>query len=382
MKILLSGVETFNKGAELMLYAILQEIGRRFPDATVLLPGSRIFQGHSYVDTPLDFKDLPNEKAIGFLNKFKLPGILRRLHLPFLSLTEYRNVKNIDYFIDGSGFTFSDQWNHGKLSYDIWKYRLEHLGKQNAKIIFLPQAFGPIKKDWTKQLVTLLSDKASMIFPRESKSYDYLVKAGVDKHKMKICTDFTSLVDGKAPKRYAHLSGQVCVIPNLRMVDKGTMTIDSYLDLMDTVIREIKSHGYIPFLLNHESLGDERLCFDIQRKVGEIEVVTGLNALEVKGVISLSYACISSRFHGVASALNSGVPCLATSWSHKYEELYKDYGLSGCLVNLNDIEETKRKIHWILTTEVNKEIRDKLKEAKPSIQDQARAMWDEIWKLK
>ena len=37
MKIVLWGVETNNKGAELMLYAILQEIERKFPDATYKL---------------------------------------------------------------------------------------------------------------------------------------------------------------------------------------------------------------------------------------------------------------------------------------------------------------------------------------------------------
>lgn len=42
MRIVLSGVETHNKGAELMLYAILQEIERRFPDAEVFINKSAI----------------------------------------------------------------------------------------------------------------------------------------------------------------------------------------------------------------------------------------------------------------------------------------------------------------------------------------------------
>lgn len=36
MKVVLSGVETNNKGAELMLYAILQEIERRSPGSTII----------------------------------------------------------------------------------------------------------------------------------------------------------------------------------------------------------------------------------------------------------------------------------------------------------------------------------------------------------
>ena len=49
MKIVLSGVETNNKGAELMLYAILQEIERKWPDADVYISQKRIKQGLNYV---------------------------------------------------------------------------------------------------------------------------------------------------------------------------------------------------------------------------------------------------------------------------------------------------------------------------------------------
>ena len=37
MRIVLSGIETNNKGAELMLYAILQEIERKYPNAEVFV---------------------------------------------------------------------------------------------------------------------------------------------------------------------------------------------------------------------------------------------------------------------------------------------------------------------------------------------------------
>ena len=165
------------------------------------------------------------------------------------------------------------------------------------------------------------------------------------------------------------------------MVDKGAIPMNKYLDLMHKIINKIHEEGYGVFLLNHEGQGDESLCFEIQKKVGNVEVMTGLNALEVKGVISLSYLCITSRFHGLASALNSCVPCLATSWSHKYEELYKDYGISDCIINLSDPEDAEKKIKWLLNPEVNAKMREKLKEMKPKIQEETRAMWDEIWKL-
>src|SRR5690606_16746170 len=34
---------------------------------------------------------------------------------------------------------------------------------------------------------------------------------------------------------------------------------------------------------------------------------------------------ISSRLHGCICALGQGVPCIATGWNHKYQELYRDF---------------------------------------------------------
>ena len=62
MKIVLDGVETNNKGAELMFYAILQEIERRYPDATVYINAQRVKQGFSYLKTSLKLKDNPIRK--------------------------------------------------------------------------------------------------------------------------------------------------------------------------------------------------------------------------------------------------------------------------------------------------------------------------------
>ena len=378
MRIVLSGIETNNKGAELMLYAILQEIEKVHPQAIVYVPHFAVRQGLSYVQTLIDLRFKPNR----WLSVSRICDVLRKLHFPYLPFSDAATISKTDYFIDASGFAFSDQWNPSDEKVKFWKYQLEGYKKQGAKIIFLPQAFGPVEKENTQKLLAVLNATADIIMPRENVSLSYLRKAKVDESKIKLYTDFTSLVKGECPKKYLRLKNGVCIIPNLRMIDKGTISMDNYLEILSQIIEKSQERGHCVYLLNHEGLGDESLAYQCQKQLShKVEVVTGLNALEVKGLISTAYLCVTSRFHGVASALNSCVPCLATSWSHKYKELFNDYGLTDCVLDLNNLNSILEKVEEFLDPTNNINIRKQLEPQVALIQKETRDMWNFIWNL-
>lgn len=379
MKIVLSGVETKNKGAELMLYAILQEIERKHPDAIVYIPYSDIRQGLGYVTTSLDFRFTPLSQ---FIYKTHLVRVFRQLHLPLKWLYKANIVKHADYFIDASGFHFSDQKK--KLTpakVKRWKVILKRYSDQGTRIVFLPQAFGPAQKTNTLNGLKVLSKYASLICPREQTSYNYLEQSGVvNMNKVKLFTDFTSLVEGVFPEDYKHLKNGICIIPNLRMVDTGTISKEKYIGLISAIVNSCKATGHPIYLLNHEGKEDEQLAFECKKRIGNhIEVVTGLNALEVKGMIASAYVVITSRFHGLASALNSCVPCLATSWSHKYSELFNDYGLSDCVLPLDNNEKVIEKVSSFMEKNKNAEIRQHLSARVKMIKSQTTDMWNTVW---
>lgn len=382
MKIILNGVETNNKGAELMLYAILQEIERKHPEAVVYFPAANIRQGKRYVQTSLSIKYLPFS---WFVNRLHLGRLFRILHLPTRYLQDIYAIKGADYFIDGSGFHFSDQ-KKNFTSDKVWKWKhlLGRLNGQGCRIVFLPQAFGPAQKANTLNGLRVLGDYASLIFPREQTSYNYLEQSGVvNMDKVKLFTDFTSLVEGVFPEGYEHLKDGICIIPNLRMIDTGTVSKENYIGLISAIVNSCKASGRPIYLLNHEGKGDEQLAYECKKSIGNnIKVVTGLNALEVKGLISSAYLVISSRFHGVTSSLNSCVPCLATSWSHKYHELFNDYGMDGCVLPLDNITQSVGKVKEYLDEQNNAKIREHLSQRLPSIKERTRLMWDFVWKEK
>lgn len=380
MKIVLWGVETKNKGAELMLYAILQEIERRYPEATVYIPYSRCRQGLDYVNTNLDFRYPPFNKV---LYKNHILGIYRRLHLPMCLIHQTNIVNGADYFIDGSGFAFGDQWPLKDERRQMWEDMLKPLHKGGCKIVFLPQAFGPVEKPTTLKALAILSKYADVLMPREQVSYDYLKESGVvDMNKVKKFTDFTSLVDGVFPKGYEHLRDGICIIPNMQMIRKGKISYNDYIRLLSVIIGEGKKSGHPVYLLNHEGPKDADLCLKCKASIGgDVEAVTSLNALEVKGLIASAYMVVTSRFHGLASALNSCVPALATSWSHKYEELYRDYGLEGYVLPLDNTDAAIIRVRELLDKQENQRIRRHLAVEVPKIKAQTREMWKYVWSL-
>ena len=379
MQILLSGVETNNKGAELMLYAILQEIERKYPDSEVFIPAANIKQGVDYVKTSLKLSICQQSFVDRVIGKLHINGILRRLHLP--QITRIPNGLNL--FINDSGFGFSDVWNPSEGSVAHWNRFLKKLYDSGCKIVFLPQGFGPAELQNTKKLFSILSKYASVIMPREKVSFDYIEKSGVvDMDKVKKFTDFTSLVDGVFPDKYSHLKNGIAIIPNLRMIDKGAISKTDYKKILKSIVDLGKQQNRLVYLLNHEGKCDEDFAFELQKELGgEIEVVTGLNALETKGLISTAYLLITSRFHGVASSLNSCVPCLATSWSHKYKELFADYELDNCILPLDDINKVLEMVKIYLSEDYNQKIRSHLSLQVPKIKAQTKQMWECVWGL-
>ena len=383
MRYILTGVETNNKGAELMLYAILQQIERRDSQAEVFMRMQAVKQGFEYIKTSVKLKDKPYKNWVRIANRFRIPSIFYRLGLSTLQFTDARPVKNIDYVIDASGFWFTDQWHLEDAEREMWVSMLDSYRRQGAKIIFLPQAFGPIELPNTKAIISAINTCADIIMPREKTSYEYMLNAGVNPAKMYQFPDFTSLVEGVTAEKYKHLAGGVCIIPNMRMIDKGTIALDDYMRIMQSIITFAKQSGRLVYMLNHEGWSDARLLHLTKERLGDtLEFVDGLNGLEVKGVISQAYLCISSRFHGVASALNSCVPCLATSWSHKYELLFNDYRQQNCVLNLNNLASIESKIKELLIPENNERVRKILRMQVSLMKQKSLDMWQLIWDYK
>jgi colanic acid/amylovoran biosynthesis protein len=355
LNILIDGTGVINKGAELMMYAVLQEIERNFPAANVFFPehrADRLSQGASYIKTQLNFQIENVER-------------LNRIHL----------------VLDAGGFQFGDVWNWDRAKVIWFMNYMRLLKKAGSKIIFLPQAFGSFTTPNALYQAWLLNEYADCLFAREEESYKNLVSAGVDAEKIFLAPDFTALVPGHLLHQYEDLKDGIAVIPNAKMIEKGGMEDETYVMLLLSVIETCTGSGHRVFLLNHEGQKDLDLCLRVNMELPEqVPVITGLTAREIKALISRCFFVFSSRFHGAVSALCSGVPCVASSWSHKYKLLFDDFGMENCIFNGDNYTALTEMISRFLDTGYNKVVRTKLCNAAIGIKQKNISMWQKIWK--
>ena len=359
MIIEVKGVQFVNKGAELMLHAILQQLVKRFPEVRIVLKGNinspylkRISVG-AY--QKLDFKK--NIYDFGELF-YKLPKKVRTWLLKWGIITE----ADIDVILDASGFSYGDQWSHVILAQTAKEaLRMKKKGKH---YIFMPQALGPFTDKEQQKWATVAFENASLVVAREKDSFSYVKALMGEKDNIVSFPDFTNLVVGVVPKQFKNQSKRYfTVIPNSKMLSKKNANTEwqsHYVDTFATLIDEASNQGLTPFLLNHEGDADQALCEKINAKLSKpVEILQEEDPLKVKGIIGASEAILCSRYHGCVSALSQGIPCLGTSWSHKYEKLFEEYGVSDYLVaphgnkgnlveHLHELLENKKKINETL----------------------------------
>ncbi|MCR5297874.1 MAG: polysaccharide pyruvyl transferase family protein [Paludibacteraceae bacterium] len=374
MIVQIDGTNKKNKGAELMFYAIIQELEKKCPSATIRYVGDPVPSGYFHTEQ----KILIPWQRTRLVESLHMRRILSELHKICSRFNYYIIKKNTKILFDASGFAFSDKWNWSNERNEMFTDYLRRHHDNGTKIVFLPQALGPFEKNNSKRRLEAINRYADLLIAREEVSYDYALKAGFNKEKLLLYPDFTVSVQGIVPDRYKDQYDYLTIIPNCQMIRRGGESAEGYQRFLVSAIHEGKQNGRKVFLLNHEGPEDLALC----RRIGQeqdVEVVSDLNALETKGFISRSYLVISSRFHGVASALDTAVPCLATSWSHKYEMLFKDYEQQNCVLDTSDNDSLCQRIREMLSPENNRDIRTKLKERIAVNNSKTEEMWQTIW---
>jgi colanic acid/amylovoran biosynthesis protein len=374
MIIELRGVEFVNKGAELMLQSILQYVSKKIPDARFVMETS-----HRTPKAKLDAAGIW-EKANFKKKGIDLSSLAVLLPKSYFLKRHLVMEKDIEVVFDASGFAYGDKWGAEKAA----KRSGDHLAKwksQGKKIIFLPQAFGPFSDPELKVEMGKILTHADLIFARDEKSFEYLKNTGFRTASLHLAPDFTNLVTVDTNKFQQEFGDKVVIIPNQKMLEtEDPVKNEGYKPFLTCLINLLIEKGETPVFLIHESKKDGLLAEEINSVLSSpIEIVKKENSMEVKGIIGAARGVITSRFHGLVSALSQQVPCLSTGWSHKYMELMKDYDyISGMCEVSDNLSFLDEKLDLILSSENRKNIIEKLNQKGELQKELSKKMWQKV----
>ncbi len=364
-----------NKGAELMLLAILERLQQAAPDALITMTPSG----------PAGDRPFRKLVRLGIYPKVSL--VRHRVEFADSATIVPKRIREryglvldreVDVVLDASGFAYSDQWG-GAAAIELerasrrWK-------RQGTRIILLPQAFGPFDNPQIRASMKRALNNADLVMPRDDVSYQHVKELIGERETVRQFPDFTNLVDGTVPDWFDPHSLQVAIVPNSRMLDKtGSSVSRGYLTFLATWVRQLQVRDLRPFLLVHEGADDERLAVRVSETCGGIPIIRDQDALAIKGILGACRAVVGSRFHSLVSSLSQGVPSVATGWSHKYVELFRDYGFADGVMSTDDgAQRIEEMMERIIDGKAAGEIRAALQHHSARLKEKSRKMWSAV----
>lgn len=333
MLIEIKGVQFVNKGAELMLHAILQQLNLHFPHAEICLVhnANSPYKKRAAIGA---YQKINLRKNIVDLNRlfYFVPAFIRRY---FKNRFGIVTEADVDVILDASGFGYGDQWSDLIMQQVACEVsRVERLGK---KYIFMPQSLGPFTRQKNKKYAQQAFANASLVFARETPSYEHIMSLGEGHNNLFKAPDFTNLLIPDIKPEFAQYKGSIIVIPNSKMLsdkNKDKWWRENYITAIVTLIEQAFEMAEKVIILNHSGNDDALLCSQITARLSRAcEIIEPSDAISVKSLIGQGKLVISSRFHGCVSALSQAIPCIATGWSHKYQELFNEYNSFDLLLH-------------------------------------------------
>jgi len=356
--IIITGGGFINKGAEAMVLTTAHAIKKRFKNVKIFIP----------VESQSSIK--ARENGLIPVKKDNIKSKLGRLFNKIRSAYLYLKCKT---FIDVGGYQFGDPWGE-KLAERkaIMVKRCNRLGNQ---VFFMPQAWGPFSSPGIINTVRSIIETATLSYVRDKTSMSEVKKImGKDTSKVRFAHDIAWNFQGAELDLGRKLINDIgltanknkliiCVTPNLRVYERfeGIGHKNKYMQFLKKIVEHLclKFSAEV-ILLGHELrqnnsiINDDRILCNYLLSMLESSLPVGhlnkvLRATEIKAVIGNCNLLVTSRYHALIAALSQGIPAATIGWSHKYDELLTEVGLSSNIIDISKTaEEVLHQINWII----------------------------------
>ena len=229
---------------------------------------------------------------------------------------------------DVSGFAFGDQWGVEKARQRA--DRAAWYARRGCPVVAFPQAVGPFRDRDVAEHFSRFVDASSLVFLRDAESMAMARSVVREPERLRLAPDVT--FDSPTGQSTLVGAGDVVIVPNARLMDKGTWNRSEYLGLLLAFIDWARERGSAAVIIVHSRERDDLgLAVDLSAASGA-SVVTPADALEAKARLAGASLVVASRFHALMAGLSQGVPVVSVGWSHKYEELLREFDLESASV--------------------------------------------------
>lgn len=305
---------------------------------------------------------------------------LKLMPVSFRKMVNLVREREVDVLLDASGFAFGDQLplvrTEGFLA------RVKRAKAQGQKVILLPQAFGPFNNTAHATSFKEVIASCDLIYARDKQSLAALRALSPDAQQIKIAPDFTIGVKPELNHEGGASTERVAIVPNDRMIEfaPSSEAAEAYTMTLAMACRSCLEQGLKPFILVHSG-PDEEVGSRVEAMVGsEIEILNLQDPIEIKRVLGECRLVIASRFHAIVSALTQNVPVIATSWSHKYEELLSEYGCAHAILDSYNSDEGQiRDLIGRITGETYGSLVDTIDARNTEVKAAVATMWDAVF---
>lgn len=253
-----------------------------------------------------------------------------------------------------------------------------------TRYIYLPQAYGPFKDPALRKAALRLFSLAELICARDEQSREHLIQLGLPASAVEVFPDITIAEVASGQEESPQDQPFVCIIPNIWMVQRTDKAqSEAYVDFLIFVCKEVQRRGALACLVDHSPFQDEPIVRRVAAEVGGgITIACERDPLRLKALIGRSLFVVGSRYHALVAALSQSVPAIGTSWAHKYEALYDDYGCRELLVSAvaprNEVVAT---LERLFDSGSRRELTEHLKQRNIALKARLEVLWNKVYSI-
>lgn len=398
-----------NRGAETMLTSACGKIRERWPDAAI----------HIFSYYPNEDRQVCRDSSIRIYNAkpLALLGILFPLALvsralAFLGCEKFPRrfsrrilvLENCDIMIDLAGEGFRDG-REPFLAFNLLTLWPAFLLK--TPVVKLSQAFGPARRPWTKVTMRHALKHCRHTAVRGDITAKFVAQAGAGPAFSTFPDlgflyrpDYALTNESDAYAQEAAVLDQAAnneiwigIVPNVNSWIVCALTGKDYVGWYVNLTLELEKRGIrTVFLPNCSRYGANSIWqrnndIPLIRRIEEaankstetgrhLYITTPGNTAALRQISRRCRAVMTSRFHGMISALSDEVPVIASSPLHKFREVLRDFGLEEWI--LEECRESPAEAASLISRILEQEmsVKNRIQSILPAVRESAESQFE------